>query len=122
MCFAEQLKEASIEKSKAEKEKLIDNFKVLHSKINLQIVDLCRSVKRLKKKQNYTRCTYGWICTRRVCKCNHEYLHTFGAKCENTINVEEILKRHTENTHESNGTTYTVNDRKKEIKMKRRQS
>ena len=115
--LAEQLKEASSEKFKAEKEKLMEKFKVLHSQIDLQIVNLCESVKRLKKKQNDVRCTYGWSCTRRFCKYNHEYLHTFSAKCDNTINVEEILKKHTKNTHESNGTT---SKGKKKIKNKRR--
>ena len=46
---------------------------------------------------------YGWNCTRKFCKYDHEYLYTFtktnSSKCDEIIRASAHVKAHTLNVH-----------------------
>ena len=86
-----------------EKNDLISKFTSLQSKINLQLVNLVESVKQLNEKKAPERCVYGWNCTRKFCKYDHEYLYTYtkikNSKCDELVKASAHVKVHTLNVH-----------------------
>ena len=93
----------NVNKFSKEKSDLISKFTNLQSKINLQLVNLVESVKKLNDKKTPERCVYGWNCTRKFCKYDHEYLYTFtktnSSKCDEIIRASAHVKAHTLNVH-----------------------
>ena len=93
----------NVNKFSKEKNDLISKFTSLQSKINLQLVNLVESVKQLNEKKAPERCVYGWNCTRKFCKYDHEYLYTYtkikNSKCDEIVKASAHVKVHTQTVH-----------------------
>ena len=93
----------NVNKFSKEKSDLISKFTSLQSKINLQLVNLVESVKKLNDKKTPERCVYGWKCTRKFCRYSHDYLYSYkkssSSKCDEIFVTKEHVERHKENLH-----------------------
>ena len=74
-------------------------FTELQSKINLQVENLKNSIKNLQQKRTSLRCKYGWKCSRKFCKYDHEYLYCYVANCVNTFKETRTFEHHAQDLH-----------------------
>ena len=58
----------TIDRFASEMKLLLSKFKEVQDKINLQIVDLVKTVGQLKEKKENDPCVYGWKCKSKFCR------------------------------------------------------
>ena len=84
----------NVDKFADEKKDWSLKFTELQSKINLQVENLKNSIKNLQQKRTPLRCKYGWKCSRKFCKYDHEYLYCYVANCVKTFKETTTFEHH----------------------------
>ena len=94
----------TVDKFASERRLWLSKFKEVQDTINLQIVDLVKTVGQLKDKKEKERCVNGWKCKRRFCKYSHEYLYSYTkftcSKRGESFVQQNNLEHHEGNKHE----------------------
>ena len=102
--FKEDLIAKNVNKFSLAKKDRLSKFTSLQSKINLQVDNLSKSIRKLQQKSQVNKCYFGWKCARKFCKYSHEHLYSFnkslGSKCDKTFETVNHQEHHIENLHE----------------------